>query len=318
MKPIPSDLLVCDISVTERLLPFGELVSALKVAVGEHARGEILCPGRVSVSLPGNGLLLSMPATSHDIAVVKLITYQPGNAAVGIPTLHGQVSLYDAARGVPLMSLDGPTVTGRRTAAVTLLGVQELSTKPPKRFVIFGTGAQAKYHLQGIASLYPEAEVSVAGLTREDEAAFCERMKDVHLALAPATPEAIDSAEVVITVTTSLQPVYDFEAKPGKLIIGVGAFTPEMAEIGPRTLLGSKVYVDDINSTRVEAGDLIQSGISFDAVSALAEFISDGQRRVEQPIVFKCVGNAAWDLAAARVAMKMVADTGIAEERCAS
>jgi 1-piperideine-2-carboxylate/1-pyrroline-2-carboxylate reductase [NAD(P)H] len=317
MKPISSDLIVCDISVTEQLLPFEELVSALKIAVAEHARGEILCPGRVSVSLPGSGLLLSMPATSHDIAVVKLITYQPDNTVIGLPTLHGQVSVYDAVRGTPLMSLDGPTVTGRRTAAVTLLGVQELSVQPPKRFVIFGTGAQAAYHLQGLACLYPEAEVSIAGLTRADEAAFCERMRGVHAGLAPATRDAIDVADVVITVTTSLEPVYDLEAKPGKLIIGVGAFTPEMAEIGSRTLLGSKVYVDDINSTRVEAGDLIQAGIPFDAVSALADFISEG-RRVEQPIVFKCVGNAAWDLAAARVAMKRVANTIVTEERCAS
>ena len=42
-------------------------------------------------------------------------------------TINGEVVAYDAVTGVSLFALDGPTVTGRRTAAVTLSGHQPAS-----------------------------------------------------------------------------------------------------------------------------------------------------------------------------------------------
>lgn len=89
-------------------------------------------------------------------------------------------------------------------------------------------------------------------------------------------------------------------------MIGVGAFKPEMAEIGATTLTGSDLYADDLIGAQHEAGDLMRAGIDWKLVVPLGDLL---EQKIDhtRPVVFKSVGTAAWDLAAARVAMKGVA-----------
>ena len=128
----------------------------------------------------------------------------------------------------------------------------------------------------------------------------------MHAQLSPLEATAALDADVVITVTTSTLPVYDELAVPGRLVIGVGAFTPSMAELGTTVLAGSHVYVDDPAGARDEAGDLIQAKVDWVTVRPLSTALRDGADR-SKPIAFKSVGTAAWDLAAARVARHRLA-----------
>jgi 1-piperideine-2-carboxylate/1-pyrroline-2-carboxylate reductase [NAD(P)H] len=108
---------------------------------------------------------------------------------------------------------------------------------------------------------------------------------------------------VVITLTTSKQPVYDEVARTDRLVIGVGAFTPAMVEIGARTIAGSALFVDDEAGARHEAGDFIQAGVDWTQVGGIAAVVEKpASLPAGKPIVFKSVGCAAWDLAACRVA----------------
>jgi 1-piperideine-2-carboxylate/1-pyrroline-2-carboxylate reductase [NAD(P)H] len=107
----------------------------------------------------------------------------------------------------------------------------------------------------------------------------------------------------VITLTTSTRAIYDEVARPGRLIVSVGAFKPEMAEIGKTTLDGSELFADDPAGARHEAGDLLQAGIDWTRVKSLAAVLRDVPD-LSRPIVFKSVGTGAWDLAAARVAIR--------------
>jgi len=127
---------------------------------------------------------------------------------------------------------------------------------------------------------------------------FVERLKPHAPRLSVAADD--DSADVVIALTTSRQAVYTAAARPGRLVIGVGAFTPEMAEIHPDILHASSVFVDDPHGAKQEAGDLIQAGIDWATVGSLAEALRTAPD-LTGPIVFKTVGTAAWDLAACRV-----------------
>src|SRR5690242_6605344 len=101
---------------TKELLPVSRLCQALSVAAGEYMAGRICSPERQVLPLQGDGVLLSMPATAHDIGMHKLVNVCPLNTQHGLPTIHGVVSVYDAANGRPLLVLDGPTVTAQRTA----------------------------------------------------------------------------------------------------------------------------------------------------------------------------------------------------------
>lgn len=302
-----------DAEATARLTPFPVLVDALAQACLEAARGEIASPARLVVPLNQGGIMLAMPAAARDLAIHKLVTVCPANRARALPTIHGHVSVCDPDTGEALFALDGPTVTGRRTAAVTLLAMRTFLPAPPRHILLIGTGTQALHHAHALAAVYPEARVLVQGSGPGRAQAFCANhgnSLDIRAHEGDAIPDTVDT---VITVTTSTRPVYDEPARADRLVIGVGAFTPEMAEIGPRTLQGSALYVDDQAGARHEAGDFIQAGIDWARVTALADALAvHGAARLAEydadttPVVFKSVGCAAWDLAACRVARAAV------------
>ena len=306
---------------TAALLPYAGLVAALREAALELAAGSIACPQRQVIAM-GHGALLSMAAVAKDLGVHKLVTVVPENRRRGLPTIQGQVSVMSAATGELLLSLDGAMVTGRRTAALSMLGVASLSLRKPRRVRIYGTGTQAFHHLQALAALYPAARVEIVGRTPAAAVAFCAAHADTFQTLAPAqvsgtgTVQIVDGdVDLVLTCTTSPEPVYRAGARAGRLVIAVGAYTPVTAEIDAATVRGSTLYVDDLTNARHEAGDLIRAKVDWAQVRPIADAIGagDGARAGAGagPILFKTVGSAAWDLAAARVAVAAGAVTNL-------
>jgi len=120
--------------------------------------------------------------------------------------------------------------------------------------------------------------------------------------LSPARLMGDNAVDVVITCTTSQEPVYEAPARRGCLVIAIGSFTPAAAEIAAATVRASRIYVDNLDSARQEAGDLIRAGVEWQQVQPLAQRLQ-GADAPDGPVLFKTVGLAAWDLAAARVAV---------------
>lgn len=300
---------IFDAAATARLIPYAPLVDALRRASIDYAQQRIASPERLVVPLNEGGIMLSMPATAPDLAIHKLVNVCASNGARGIPTIHGQVMTFDADTGETLFILDGPTVTGRRTAAMSMLGVHTFAQAKPREFLLIGTGTQAANHLEAIGELFPDARVWVKGSAPARAAAFCAahraqggKVRDLQPLADPdaAIPASID---VVIALTTSKQAVYNEAARVNRLVIGVGAFTPAMVEIGARTIAGSALFVDDEAGARHEAGDFIQAGVDWGRVGGIAAVVENAALLPSgQAIVFKSVGCAAWDLAACRVA----------------
>lgn len=288
-------MLLLDAAQTAALLPFPELVDALRLACAEYARGEIFCPERLVVPLAG-GVLLSMPASAPDLAAHKLVTVCAGNPARGLPSILGSVSAIDPQTGQVRLGLDAPTVTARRTAAVSILGI-ELLHGTPKEVALIGTGAQAHGHALALQALFPSTPVWVVGRRAEAAQAFC---AELGAAFSPAA-SVPDGADVVITTTSSKTPIYAAPARAGRLVVAVGAFTPDAAEIAPDTVRQSLIYTDDPAGARHEAGDLIGAKVDWAGVHALAEALQNPPP--SGPVLFKTVGCAAWDLAACRVAL---------------
>jgi 1-piperideine-2-carboxylate/1-pyrroline-2-carboxylate reductase [NAD(P)H] len=303
---------IFDAAATARLTPYAELVEALRTASIDYAQQRIVSPERLVVPLNAGGIMLSMPATAPDLGIHKLVNVCPANGPRGLPTIHGQVMAFDADTGATLFILDGPTVTGRRTAAMSMLGVQTFKggvsgRAAPREFLLIGTGTQAANHAQAIGELFPDARVWVKGSAPAKAEAFCA----AHRSQAPclqalASAEVPDGVDVVIALTTSKQAVYDEAPRAERLVIGVGAFTPEMLEIGARTVHGSALYVDDLAGARHEAGDFIQANVDWADVTGIAALV-DGSAPLplaSTPVLFKSVGCAAWDLGACRVARR--------------
>ncbi len=289
---------------TAALLPIKPLCNEIAQAAEDYAQGLIQSPERQVLGMNGAGLLLSMPATAADVAIHKLVNVCPDNKQLGLPTIVGMVSVYDGKTGLPKLLLDGPTVTAMRTAAVSMLAIRQLSRDKRPHFAIFGSGKQASAHLAAIAQLYPGAAVDMHGRERETVTAFIAEHENLDLHLRVGSAQVADSVSVVITLTTSSTPVYSLAARSDRLLVGVGAFTAQMAEFSPLAVNGSQLYVDDPNGARHEAGDLIQAGVDWSQVQPLASALR-GDIDFSRPILFKSVGSAAWDLAAARCALKM-------------
>lgn len=284
---------------TAALLPYPALIQAIVQAAHDMQSGHISAPTRQAVPFPDGGVMLSMPATAVDIGIHKLANVFASNRDKALPTISGVMSVCDGQTGAVRLLVDGPTVTVRRTAAVSMLAVRELLPAPPQHAVVFGTGAQAHGHIQALLTLYPEVRIDVIGRTRAKSLAFAQAQGSLLVRAVSAVPE---DADLVILATTSLVPIYNQVPQAGRLVIGVGAYRPDMAEIGARTLSDSHVFVDDVAAARDEAGDLLQAQVDWTQVKSLVALL-DGQ--VPQgPRVFKSVGCAAWDLAAARCALK--------------
>jgi len=303
--PATEELIVLSRERTAKSLDFSKLVDAIATAALEYDAGQIQSPERMVVPLGIGGVMLSMPATAHDIGIHKLVTVQPANKERQLPTIHGTVTVCDTETGKPICLLDGPEVTGRRTAAVTMLAIRTFLKKAPREILLIGTGVQARHHVLALNALYPQSKIWVRGRSETASAAFCDQYQPLHSKLVPAEHSISDNVSVVITVTTSTQAVYNETALHDRLVVGVGAFTPEMAELGKTTLNGSAIFADDPASARHEAGDLIQADVDWSCVRSLAHALQN-QIDESRPRVFKSVGTGAWDLAAARVALQAI------------
>lgn len=296
---------VFDAPATAALIDMRALVDEIALCALAFDDGAIACPDRIVLPMSGDTVLMSMPAAACDIAIHKLITVAPRNAARGMPNIMGSVTVLEPSSGSVLAVLDGPTVTGLRTAAVTLLAIERLATRPVDGILLIGTGTQARHHLHAISSLHPQARVRVRGTSFGAAERFCASVVRAPFDVAPAMED--DSSAIVVTCTTSRSPVYHDAARADRLVIAVGSFQPAAAEIAVATVLGSSVFVDDPHGALHEAGDLIQAGVDWRRVASLADLLRLGNQRPAGPVLFKSVGCAAWDLAAARVALRSMA-----------
>lgn len=294
-----------DATATAAALPWAALLSELESVCREHVEGLVFCPTRMVVPLGAAGTLLVMPAVSQRLSITKLVTVHAGNAGLGLPTIQGEVVVMDTRSGQRLMQLDGPTLTARRTAAVSLLAARLLGAGEAREVLLIGTGAQALAHAQGLAALMPQARLHVQGRSAAASAGFAQRLRAMGLAAQDLAPEqqSLRRWDLIITATTSATPVLDEASVQDALVIAVGAYRHDMAELPPALVARAALFVDDLDGARAEAGDLLQAGVDWATVQGLEQLLVDpATARRSGARIFKSVGCARWDLAAARVA----------------
>ena len=294
---------IFDAQATADRLPFDRLIPAVAQAMLDLSAGRICASPRTVLPLPDGGNYLVMPCTDDRYAVTKLVAVTPANRRHGRATIQGRVIVSDAHAGTPLMVLDGPVVTARRTAAMTLLGVETLLRRNPSRAVLVGTGAQALAHALAMTERWPGLQLSCVGRNRLQSEAFVATLTQLGLSTNTLPLEqALDGADMVVTATTSLTAVLPAHVNPATLIVGLGSYTPQMAELPAAQIQCRQIWVDDLEGARHEAGDLLQAGIDWARVRILAEALKTPSLS-QSPMLYKTVGHAAWDMAAVRTAL---------------
>lgn len=312
-----------DAAATRAAIPMGELLDAVEAAYRTVAGGRDRSPLRSHVAL-GDGDLLTMPGASDDVAggTVKVVTVMPGNAALGLPTVHAVVLWIDATTGEVRAAFDGATITGMRTGAASGVATRLLARRDAHVLAIFGAGAQAAWQVTAVCSVRPIDEVRVVARDPAHRDPFAARLAEdlgpVISVRAIADPEAaVRGAHVICAATTSSEPVFDTAwLEPGVHVNGIGAFRPGMVELPPSLFAAADlVAVDERRAALAEAGDVL-AAIEAGSVTAdeLVEIGTIGRDWVlgRQPsalTVFKSVGLAAQDLAATEIAARRLLDT---------
>lgn len=293
---------------TLALLSHDEVAGALDAMLATMHSGQAHAPVRSAVDLGNRNVFLLMPAVDTEHACVKLVTVHAGNPARGLSSIQGEAILLDAATGQRLLMLDGPAVTALRTAALSLLGARKLVGRPRGKLLLVGAGAQARSHARCFANNGDFEAIYISSRQGDSARALAaELVAEGFPAQAVARPEdVIDQVNLIITTTSSTQPVLPDTVAPGTLIVAVGAYRHDMAELSPALVQAAHVYVDTIEGAKEEAGDLLQADIDWSRVTPL-DGIKGPAPTDGRPIIYKTVGHALWDLATLKLAHRKLA-----------
>ena len=292
---------------TASRLPYLELADAIREVALARRSGAVQAPPRLALPLAEDGVLLVMPASDAEISITKLVTVHPENVGRGLPTIQGEVVVMEAATGSRLGLLDGTVVTARRTAALSMLAARELAPHPDGPLLVVGAGTQGRSHLEAFREGLGVSEVFIYSRTTESSAALAEHAVGLGMdaVVVPRPEDALGEVTLLVTATTSREPVLPEGVRGDAFVAAVGSFEPEAAELPPAMISRSTVVVDTTEGAREEAGDLLQAESvgAFRWESAAA--LEDALRWSERPgglVVLESVGHALWDLAAAKLA----------------
>jgi ornithine cyclodeaminase len=317
-------VLILDRHAVRAALPMPLAITAMKEAFAAQSAGRVESPARPHIAVaPYEGMSLVMAAFVNDDAAaaralaMKVVSVYARNEALGKSRVQAAVLVLDPATGEPRALLEGATLTAIRTAAASAAATDVLARAESHTLAVFGSGAQARAHVEAICAVRPIRTVCAYGRTREKLEAMIVELErsspDVRFVAAGSAAEALTQADIVVTATSSTVPVFrDADLRAGTHINAIGAYTPEASEIPAQTVARAMVIVDSRAAAWREAGDLIQAqrdGV-IDASHVHAELgeIVLGTRpaRSDDQVItlFKSVGLAVQDAVAARHAVQ--------------
>jgi ornithine cyclodeaminase len=292
---------------TADALPYAALAHEIEALLRDPG---VVVPPRTVQALAGGGSYFVMPAADARVAITKLITFIPDNATRGLSTIQGDIVVFDAVTGQRTALLDGPTVTARRTAAVSLLAARLLAPRTDGPLLIVGAGVQGRSHLEAFHAGLGVQEVWVASRSAASADALVQHAHSLGMRAhrVDDADAALADCPLVVSCTSAQGIALRANPRPDAFVAAVGAFTPRMVEWAPevcRWLAAEGSLVVDTRDADVEAGDLLQAGIAVPVLATLADVVRDPvAHRRSGPVFFKSCGWAGWDLAAARLALQ--------------
>lgn len=307
-----------------------EAIEADKKAYALFSEGKSVTPLRTNIPAgKTEGSFLFMPAYVEEMecAALKTVSVFPDNAKKGLPTTPAQVFLLDGKTGIICAMLDGTCVTQIRTGAASGAAFDLLAKKRCRKGALIGTGGQAKAQLEAMMNARSLEVIQIAGRNFEHTKAFAEEVREafggygIRLEAVRTADEAAADADLIITVTTAEEPVFDGSlVKKGATVSAVGSYLPQMQELPPVLLKrASRIYFDSRDAVLAESGDILKP--LADGTVSEADFTGDlgdvilgrvnGRQDDEEIIVFKSVGMGIQDLVTAKHIYEKAKDKGI-------
>jgi thiomorpholine-carboxylate dehydrogenase len=282
-----------------RLLGLEPLIGAVREALINLSARRVVQPLRSVMELPPDqGVLFLKPALVNGVLATKLIIQIPANAARGLPTMQATIVLMDATTGRTLAVMDATWLTALRTAAASAVAVDCLTSRSPKVVALLGSGVLARTHAAALRAVRPLSEIRIWSRNPANVARCALEVEGVA---KDSAEEAVRGADIVCTVTTAQEPVLKGAwLKRGALVTAVGAPRPSWRELDDEAM-ANVVIADSYEAAAQESGDVILSGARVSA--ELGEILAGTRPRpaAGSTIVFKSLGQAVVDAAAARL-----------------
>jgi alanine dehydrogenase len=286
----------------EAALDLDALVDELAQAFAAISAGDASMPPRAGVDVPGRGTILVMGAHRHESesVTVKLVSLFPGHD----PAHQAAIVVIDAATGAPAALMDGDAITAARTAAGSRLATRLVARADADVLAVIGTGVQGDAHLTALRREREWAQVRLFGRNRST----CRELAARHDATPAASPEdAVRGAGVVCIATPATEPVLlRAWVAPGTHVNSVG-YSTAGRELDPALVAGALVVVESRESALAPppAGSADLEGATADAeLGELVAGTMPGRTSPEQVTLYKSVGVALEDDAAARLALR--------------
>jgi ornithine cyclodeaminase/alanine dehydrogenase len=311
-------LLLSDDEIS-RLLSMGEAMDAVEKAFGEFAKGSVKMPARSTIMLDRySGSISFMPSYLPESGALatKIISIYPRNPEKGLPTTVAWIVVNDPETGMIEALLDGTYLTAMRTGAVTGVAARYLAPKDSRVAAVIGCGVQGKTQAMAVSEACELETIRLFDLSDERMKRFAEEMGPklgVDVIPSSSGAEAVADADVVVTATTSKNPVVYREWLGDRVhVSAIGAFYPDWRELDTATVSEAKVVVDSREAIMEEAGDILipisEGAITEDHIHAELGELVIGNKKGRTPedglTVFKSVGLAIQDSSVANLVMK--------------
>jgi len=288
------------------LLAMDECIEAMDDVLRSLARGELHQPLRFLTRPPNaENLMGFMPAHrsgEDSVWSLKEIVIAPGNPGRGLDAHQGAVLLHDGKTGELRALLNASPITEIRTAAVSAVATRALARPDARVVAILGAGVQARSHAEAMSAVLDDAEIRT--WSRGDG----------------GTPEEVlRGADVVCTCTSAREPILRRDwLGAGTHVNAVGSSIPTTRELDTETMVAASLFVDRRESTLNESGDLLLAGLGEEHIRAeLGEVLAGahpGRADDGELTVFKSLGLAVEDLAAAELIVRKAREQGIGTE----
>ena len=306
-------MLVLNEQAVRASLTMADCIVAIRRVFVDMAHGGYFNPLRQRARPDGNPnwitLMPVMRIAEPRLWALKEMAVTPANAARGLDPIQGAVLLHDGADGCLLAVVHAAALTAMRTAAVSAVATRALAQADARTVAILGTGVQGRAHIEAIRQVLPGARIVLWGRDRERAQLLA---AETRCDVAASIEAAIRGADVVCTTTAAQQPITRPEwFAPGCHLNAVGSSTPAAREIDAATIARAALFVDRREAALAESGDILgalrEQAITPAHIRAdLGEVLSGqqpGRRTPEEFTMYKALGFAALDLAAAELAV---------------
>lgn len=307
-----------------RLVSFEELMDAIELAFKIYEEKNFQMPDRIHLHRDEDTFLY-MPCFTKSMVGTKIITVYPKNTENNIPAIQGLMLLNDVDTGKPIALIDGARLTALRTGAVGGVGVRHTSKEDCKSVGLIGAGVQGFYQLLFTANARDIKHIYIYDVFKDKLSSFKERLSErlpkVEINIVGDIPELVDKSDIVITATTSNNPVLpnDEGLLKGKHYIGIGSYKPTMREF-PKALFSllDEIYIDTDFAVH-ETGDLVvpieEGWIDKAQIKTFGKLLTNGEGKMrEGTTLFKSVGMALFDLIVSEYLYNKAIKEGIGQQ----